>query len=318
MATTPKPRHLDVIPVRPVREQEGHGLTQEVRDKTLFAWIPVQKMFVDSYGRTANTKKVDRLVATFDWNALGTILVSMRDDDTYAIIDGHHRYCAACIKGYEEMPCRVFIDLTFEQEADLYLKFNTVNQQSALDKFRARLQRNDLDAVMVQSILRIEGLDIAFSGPGPGKVMAVSALDQVYAKSGSKVLSASLRVLKASFGDATKNFTGSAIQGAALFMDRYLPVYDEHRLVMKLKEIGVEGLRARSFALRAAVEQGRSDAVLGQAMRLIYNEGLRLNKLPEWNDRSTTTKAWTDFVEKRRATWRESKQKAAERKRMKP
>lgn len=77
--------------------------TEEIEASTLFDRVSVRDMFVDpSYGRRLDPNAVDKLLREWDERALGTLMLSLRPDGRYAIIDGQHRRAGAKRMGLSE------------------------------------------------------------------------------------------------------------------------------------------------------------------------------------------------------------------------
>lgn len=102
-----------VMPVmaRPVDDKQAQ--LRAIEEKTLFEWVNILDTFVANYGRPLSETRVKSILKHFDPLGLGTILLSMRDDNRYAIIDGQHRIAAAMEYGMTSVPSRVYIDLSY-------------------------------------------------------------------------------------------------------------------------------------------------------------------------------------------------------------
>lgn len=62
-----------------------------------------------------------KIAANWDYDKCGDLLVSYRDGHFY-IIDGQHRWLAATSIGVKELPCRIYENLTIEDEARLFVE----------------------------------------------------------------------------------------------------------------------------------------------------------------------------------------------------
>src|SRR5678816_2340750 len=143
---------------------------QELDSKTIYEIVPTSKMFVASYGRPLSVAKVQRIARAFDERAIGTVYLSLRNNGEYAILDGQHRVAAANLKGIYELPARVFIDLSYEDEAALYVKFATVNKQTSLDRWRARVIAKEPKVQDITDLLQSIGLTVSYSGQADGTI----------------------------------------------------------------------------------------------------------------------------------------------------
>ena len=256
----------------------------EIREQTIFERVPVGLMFVDRYGRPVNPGRLRRLRADFDPRAIGTVYLSLRDDGRYALLDGQHRRIVAVERGLETLPSRVFIDLTYEQEAALYRKFADYLPQTPADRFRARLEERDPSALVICSVVESFGLHVGLvRSASPGRINALDALDALYRDSGYEILRDTLAMLRAAFGDDPAGYQGTFLRGMGAFLIRYRedPVYDPRRMATRLARIGPDGLVARILAGNQALN-GNRFAKAGQVLLKLYNDGLRTNLLPDW------------------------------------
>ena len=252
---------------------------------TIGEWVPVGSMFVAPYGRPVSQAKINNLLrAGFDLEKVGVILVSLRDDGRYAILDGNHRVQAARQVGITAMPCRVFLDKTYREEAELYNAFATVNKQTALDRFRARLEAGELAATEIDGMLRRHGMRVAIHGPGVGAVAAVFQLDTVYTHHGPRFLAEVVDLIYDAWDTSARGWTSKTLAGMTTFWMRYRTTADRARLVDRLRLHTPEILLREAGLLRPSLTPDAGSAI-GRAIWQIYNTGLRSNALSDWVDR---------------------------------
>lgn len=252
-------------------------------DRKLDDHVPIEKLFwPEEYGRPY-THVVD-IKENFDERAVGRIIVSMRPDGRFAIIDGNNRVEAARALGYRTMPCIVFIDLTTDEEAHLFSLYNNTRRTTALNRMKAALAAKDPAALSIERTLRQNGFEFAFSGPGVKKVACAKALSDVYANYGVETLANVARVLAAGFGaDAKRVMTDQTVIGATAFWIRYGAAVKEARLVEVMN--GSDPITLAAEGKKLGVAYGESSATgFGRALRTLYNKGLRTNQLPEWRE----------------------------------
>jgi hypothetical protein len=126
-----------------------------------FLMIPKTELEVDpAYQRNRiNQRRVDTLCRAWDWIACGCLVVALRDDNKWFVMDGQHRKLAADQRSdIHELPCLVFETTSRREEA---LGFLAINQcrvgVSSLDRYRAALLAGDKTAFAVDSLLRSTG-----------------------------------------------------------------------------------------------------------------------------------------------------------------
>ena len=266
-----------------LEEQEARSL-QDV--------VPLDRMFRDTtYARPLSDLAVKRIVAKFSTDKLGTIMVSHRPDrqgHDFAIIDGNHRVEAARLYGLTAVPCRIWVDLTIEEEAELFEAFNTIKHPTSLDRFRSRLVRKEPVALDILRILEEEGMHLPVtSGPDRRSVRAVSALDRIYAVGGPNMLRSIIQMVQTIWGFEKSAWTTDILHGFCTFWVRYGSRVDRHRLVRVMSQYNPGRLQneARTnAALNASAEPGNN---IGRLMAILYNKGLRSNGksyLPAWQE----------------------------------
>lgn len=270
------------------------GMTQQELDsKTLFEVVPTSKTFVAKYGRPLAVAKVQRIARAFDERAIGTVYLSLRNNGKYAILDGQHRIAAANLKGIRELPARVFIDLTYEEEAELYVKFATVNKQSSLDRWKARVEAQEPKVKDITDLLDSIGLSVSYSGQSEGTLQAVSVIEDIYDKNGRAHLRNILATIYRTWQGAPRAYTQSILQGLSAFLLRYesLTIKDDgvkldwHRLTDSLANMTPDSLIAKAQQLKGILSQSESRYAIGQVILFEYNKGLKTKRLPEWSNR---------------------------------
>ena len=126
-----------------------------------FLMIPKQELEVDhAYQRNKiNQRRVDELCRAWDWIACGCLVVALREDNKWFVMDGQHRKLAADQRSdIQDLPCLVFEPSGRREEA---LGFLAINQGrlvvGSLDRYRAALMAGDKTAFAVESMLKSTG-----------------------------------------------------------------------------------------------------------------------------------------------------------------
>lgn len=116
----------------------------------------IQRDLSDHYLKIAenwNLKKCDPLT------------VSWKENGTFLIIDGQHRYRAALQRGITTLPCRVFKNLTAEEEAKMFYSQNENNKRlKPRDMLRAKLTVGEEIAVTLKSLCDRHGVFLFKTG----------------------------------------------------------------------------------------------------------------------------------------------------------
>ena len=126
-----------------------------------FHMIPKSELEVDhSYQRNKiNLARVEDMARAWDWIACGALVVSLRDDNHWFVIDGQHRKMAADKRSdIKELPCLVFETDGKKGEALGFLSINCGKVGvGGMDKYRARIAAGDKVAVELDKLLRSTG-----------------------------------------------------------------------------------------------------------------------------------------------------------------
>ena len=126
-----------------------------------FHMIPKGELNIDhSYQRNKiNRKRVAEIARNWDYIACNTLAVSLREDNSWWVIDGQHRKLAADLRpDITTLPCLVFDAESVKDEALAFLAINTGKVGVAgLDRFRAMLRAGDPPAAGLNAVLESTG-----------------------------------------------------------------------------------------------------------------------------------------------------------------
>lgn len=278
---------MTTAPNRPVIGTAGRRLA-DLDEYTFLERVPISLMFVAPYQRPIGETQIARMLRSgFNARKLGIITLSLRNSGRYAILDGNHRTRIAVNHGFTEMLSRVFIDLSYEEEAELFEALNTIKAPGALDRFRARLEYREPRAVAIQTDLGTFGLRIAVQNGGnqTGIVTCVAALDKLYIERGPLEFNEVLNVITQAWGieDPTA-WTGRIVDGFRMFWSRYRDLIEFQRLVLQLRNC-----TPRTLLVSAGANPKNSDsasALIGRQIAILYSGRSRSGKnvLPPWTN----------------------------------
>ena len=149
-------------------EQSQHGVDKGTRYNLnvrnapgQFLMVPKDELDVDSaYQRNQiNQRRVDAITRNWDWTACGCLVVALRNDNKWFVVDGQHRKLAADQRpDIRELPCLVFETASRREEAVSFLAINQGRVGvGSLDRYRAQLLAGDKTAFAVESLLKSTG-----------------------------------------------------------------------------------------------------------------------------------------------------------------
>lgn len=272
-------------PVRPSIEKLAR-----IDDETILAEIPISEMFVAPYGRPISTSQIGRMVRSgFDPRKLGIITLSMRADGRFAILDGNHRKHLVQHSGYTVMLARVFIDLTYEEEADLFEALNTVKPPAAIDRFRARLEYKEPRALGINHLLGRYGLKVStYTGRKAGSrtLTCVSVLDSVYDTRGPIEFDEIIGILYAAWQYDPMAYVGRMVDGLRHFWARYRDEVDRDRLVAQLQLTTPSRIQGKAGALASQLTETAS-TLIGKEVANLYNGRSSRHRLSAWTERAS-------------------------------
>jgi len=110
------------------------------------------------YQRPVEPEDVDRLIAKWDDRLLTPIVVSFRDGN-FNVVDGQHRIAAMrkmAGGGDVIIPCIIYTDLTYEQEAELYYMLDRTRGKLRLAHATKALVESGADAAIIDVKRRVE------------------------------------------------------------------------------------------------------------------------------------------------------------------
>lgn len=264
-----------------------HGLSKrpsQIRPVKLQELTPHPK--VQRQYREAHAQKI---AANLDLDALGYPVVSKRKTD-YLIIDGQHRVAAVKMFGFQPddtLDCRVYSDLTEQDEAELFLLLKVTKAIDAQSGFKVSVIAGRGPESVVDRIVRHLGLAI---GQRSGRVHATSTniaatatLLAVYERIGNLGLEKTLRIVRDAYGGA--GLEAPMIEGMSLCVQRYDGTLDEGTMIKALSETpgGLNGLLNQAEKTRLATGAPRRQCIASTAVD-IYNRhhGNKKGRLAPW------------------------------------
>lgn len=131
----------------------------------VFMLISKRQLHIDGdYQRAASKMKILTIAGAFSWPAFGCLVVVLRSDGSFFVIDGQHRKLAADRRDdLDELPCLVFELEGVKAEAAAFVVANEQRRPvSALEKYKAKIVAEDPTIAAVNEL-------VIMSGKRPGK-----------------------------------------------------------------------------------------------------------------------------------------------------
>jgi hypothetical protein len=185
--------------------------------------------------RKLDTKRVRDIAKAFTPANLGVLALSRREDGRTWVLDGQHRDAAAQEVHYDgEMEGNLYVGLTREEEAKLFLGLNNSRVVSAADRFRVSIEAGDLKTLAISAKLIKHKWAVSAVG-GEGKISAVVSLIKVYdLDANGKALDDTLGLITQAWGHHRDAASGALLHGIGLVINRYNSALDFGSLTAKL------------------------------------------------------------------------------------
>jgi hypothetical protein len=240
--------------------------------------------------RSVDPKRVRSMAENLNREALGTIIVSTREDGTYHVIDGQTRVAAMkeAGNGNEGIDCKVFQDLTLAEEAALFRLYNDTKQVRPVTKFMIRVVEGDKKAIALSTILNRHGWTVN-GASGRGYFLAVAALEWVYDGAvqwepvNPEACDVTLNVLTTAYGHDPDGVRAELVKGVGLTALRYGDQLDLRKLTVELA--GHDGGPVGVIGDARQLKKLRADSVanaMAEVLVALVNKGRRTKKIPEW------------------------------------
>lgn len=248
--------------------------------------IAIRDLTIDhSYQRDLVNSRVRAIAEDLDLDRLGTLTISQRSNGALVVVDGQHRVEAVRFHGLDEweVTCRVYVDLTREQEAELYRHLNNTRRITAWDDFKAGLVAGDDECRDIARIARATGWEVA-SSAGDGKVCCVSTLRSLYRREGgAAALKAALHDAREAWGDNAIGVEKGVLGGLTLLHLSCNGELDRPALIRKLAKAkggpaGILGTARQLAELRRQPLARLCAAVIAEH----YNRGRRAGQIVEF------------------------------------
>ena len=209
-----------------------------------------------SYQRPIDAKRVEHIVANYDWRLVNALKVSHRDGHYY-VFDGAHTL-AVLKKIHDSNPfdvvCKVFSGLTFEDEAYL---FSLQNGESKDVAFKARLNAmllsNSKEAIAFRTRTKNAGFTLReakangmSASSGKYTIACLAKAYKLFTEMGGDDYERLLSLLAATWGGANWSVTQYVMGGTATLMRIYGGELNTERFIRKLANTDYNKLRGEA------------------------------------------------------------------------
>ena len=248
--------------------------------------VAVDTLKVDPQAqRTLNEKRAQTIADDLVPEALGTLVISQREDGSKYVVDGMHRKRVCELKGIPTVMAEIHHDLSQQEEAVLFLiKNRESNKPNALDEYMVGLTAGLPLFVDTEAVLKKHALEMGSTSAN--SVGAVSGVLRITDTWGPEVLDRTLTVAEDAWGRTSSTWDGMLLGGIGMFLGRHEMVDNDHELAMKIAKKGPAerwiGL-VQSIASGGGLHHTGTGSRVSTCYQLLlreWNKGKRTNRIP--------------------------------------
>jgi hypothetical protein len=237
-------------------------------------WVDVSLIDVDhSYQREADTKNVQRIVASFRWDRFGAVVLSPQAEGRFHVIDGQHRVLAAkAHPRVTHVPAVVIHAQGVQPEAKNFLAINVDRKGiNGVDRFWAGLAAEDPICIRVQNVVTAAGCQIMrrAGGTAVGSTNAVAALARSVQAYGDRATKEALLALAEAWPADPAALRGQVILATARLIECN-PEINHQRLARTLGAKSFAELSVAADGLRK-LSGGTAESAFARAVAEMYN-----------------------------------------------
>jgi hypothetical protein len=241
-----------------------------------------------SYQRHQSPKKVRDIANGYTVISAGVLLVNVRTDGTWALMDGGHRRAAAQLNNMDRHASLVWYGLTYQQEVEVWRKCNTNRKQpDRVEVYHAALAGGDMKARIIRDAIAKADVVVATRTGGrtgvkhANELVAIAACYNVYDQYDAQTITYVLRSLRSYWPDDRLAISDKMIHGFTIFQGAFRGRFDEKRMVKKIHTMSLKTFLRDAAAAKLSYDAGEWKAIARHFWRT-YNDSLPgKNRLPD-------------------------------------
>ena len=118
------------------------------------AYIPLAMLEFADYQRPCQANRVREIASKWDDYKANEVVVSYRDG-SFFVVDGQHTVRAAEMVGKSDLYCKIYEDLSFEEEAKLFVQLNNIQVRvSTVQKYKAMVCAKDPETMVLENLCK--------------------------------------------------------------------------------------------------------------------------------------------------------------------
>ena len=234
-----------------------------------------------AYQRPVNQREVDELANDWQPDLFEPPIVSYRDGKFF-LVDGQRRIAALRQRnrgGDVTVLCRVFENLTYEEEADLLVRIDRAKKNMTLSESTnaRRESRKDPTTEIIFQILRRAGFTWTLQRRETGnyKINATSAVFHAYNLLGKTDFARMMDLLRGTWEGSPASVTATMLAGMSLFVKTYDLELDDQNFVRRLS--AVSAVKVLALA-KEEDSKGSRNLRCARVLWQLYNKGCRMER----------------------------------------
>ncbi|MFJ2371257.1 DUF6551 family protein [Streptomyces sp. NPDC087769] len=242
--------------------------------------VEVSGLYIDPQAqRTLNERRAQKIATNLISAAVGSIVLSQREDGRRYIVDGQHRWRACALAGIATLRAEIHYGLTQAQEAMLFLIRNRESHKPRpRDEYHVGLTGGVPVYVDTEMILKKHSLTLGSTSVH--SVGAVAGVLGIVDRYGATALDRTLTVSEAAWGRTADTWDGLLLGGIGMFIGRWGDHVDDQELARKLSAQGPAGrfrggvlAHSSSFGVDARSGGGSRVVSAYRLVALAWNRG---------------------------------------------
>lgn len=201
--------------------------------------IPFNQLAKAGYNRAIRRAWVNKIKRYFNESLIRPVIVSFRDGK-YWVIDGQHTSQALYeLNNYDPntlIECHVLTDLTYEDEARLFVEYNNSSHSiGKTDEVKGLIESQDDNAIVFLKTVTVNGYNLDGDN---NSLSAIGSAWTIFNKNGgAATLDSILKITSSCWPDDSKTATqGKIIDGIAEFLRRHDYEYSFDHFVKMLRK----------------------------------------------------------------------------------
>lgn len=254
--------------------------------------VPVDQLMVDhKFQRPLDQARVNKMAREWNWLACGHLAISLRSGvmrhgqarrhNVYSVLDGQQRLGAIKILGFKEAPCRIYIDLTEKQEAELFELLNKAKQPTFNDLFKSRISRDEDEAGAIAAAVHAVGWELDPERKHKNArryIQTMQEMERMFKLGRSVLIMDTLRFIDETWPEEGLGHQAMILAGISRFIHYYGKDVDLKQMKAKMSRIGQTKMVQQAFQYAAARGGISSKGLtMQEAMLMLYNQ----NRLDE-------------------------------------